>query len=433
MAERRMFAKTIISSDAFLDMPISSQNLYFHLAMNADDDGFVNNPKSIMRNCGCKDDDINILLIKKFILPFDNGIIVIKHWRIHNYIQKDRYTETKYVEQKSLLKIDEKGAYTFNDGQTIADCNTRRPLTIAQQKRFDAKKESSLPYSFEYKIRQAFIGEICPICGSQMGVPIRDECGIVTTSPIPTIQHNKPISKGGTHSLENISVICQSCNYSIQDKETGELNNKLVVEKWESIGNVSGMDTQVRLELGKNKEKEIYKEKEPDKDTAPNGAITNKEFVGFTLTSLGVENKDTSFIATTALSNEQKESSADEKKETAKQQTDNGTKASTTSGNLKTVKKISEAEIITFFAKTWEMYPRKVNKVQSLKTYGYKLNGLSEEEAKKNANKIYTTLKKQIEVWGSEGEHGREFEFMPHFSTWLNANFTDSNGKVRCR
>ena len=79
------------------------------------------------------------------------------------------------------------------------------------------------------------------------------------------------------------------------------------------------------------------------------------------------------------------------------------------------------------------MYPRKVNKVQALKTYGYKLNGMSKEEAKKIANKIYLTLKNQIEVWGSEGEHGREFEFMPHFSTWLNANFTDSNGKVRCR
>jgi hypothetical protein len=96
MAERRMFAKTIIGSDAFLDMSQSTQALYFHLAMRADDDGFVNSPKSIMRLVGCNDDDLRILSAKKFIIPFESGIIVIKHWRIHNYIAKDRYTETKY-------------------------------------------------------------------------------------------------------------------------------------------------------------------------------------------------------------------------------------------------------------------------------------------------------------------------------------------------
>ena len=95
MAERRMFAKTIIDSDAFLEMPQSSQNLYFHLAMRADDDGFINNPKSIMRLIGCKDDDANILIAKKFLIPFESGVVVIKHWKIHNYIRRDTYTETK--------------------------------------------------------------------------------------------------------------------------------------------------------------------------------------------------------------------------------------------------------------------------------------------------------------------------------------------------
>ncbi len=107
-----MFAKTIVTSDAFLDMPLSARCLYFTLGMLADDDGFVNSPKSVMRQVGASQDDLNLLLLKRFILAFDSGVIVIKHWRIHNYIQKDRYKESKYLEEKSMLMIDEKGAYT---------------------------------------------------------------------------------------------------------------------------------------------------------------------------------------------------------------------------------------------------------------------------------------------------------------------------------
>ena len=107
-----MFAKTLVTSDAFLDMPLSTRCLYFTLGMLADDDGFVNNPKSIMRQVGASMDDLNLLIAKRFILTFDSGIIVIKHWRIHNYIQNDRYKETKYLEEKGMICLDEKGAYT---------------------------------------------------------------------------------------------------------------------------------------------------------------------------------------------------------------------------------------------------------------------------------------------------------------------------------
>ena len=107
-----MFAKTIIDSDAFLDMPASTQLLYFHLAMRADDDGFINNPKKIQRMVGCGDDDAKILVGKKFIIPFETGIVVIKHWKIHNYIAKDRYHETKYKDEKALLNTDCNGSYT---------------------------------------------------------------------------------------------------------------------------------------------------------------------------------------------------------------------------------------------------------------------------------------------------------------------------------
>lgn len=112
MAERRMFAKAIVLSDAFLDMPMSARCLYFTLAMLADDDGFINSPKSIMRQCGATTDDMNILIGKRFVLTFDSGVVVIKHWRIHNLIQKDRYRETKYLEEKAQLQMDGNKAYT---------------------------------------------------------------------------------------------------------------------------------------------------------------------------------------------------------------------------------------------------------------------------------------------------------------------------------
>ena len=112
MAERRMFAKTIVDSDAFLDMPLSAQALYFHLAMRADDDGFVNNPKQIQRGIGASDDDCKLLVLKKFLIAFDSGVIVIKHWRMHNYIRKDTYKETNYKTEKSMLMLDENNAYT---------------------------------------------------------------------------------------------------------------------------------------------------------------------------------------------------------------------------------------------------------------------------------------------------------------------------------
>lgn len=119
MADRRCIAKTICLSDAFLDMPYSSRCLYFTLLLNADDDGFVNNPKSLMRISGATNDDMNVLLAKKFVLAFESGVIVIKHWRVHNLIQKDRYVETKYKEEKSTLELDENKAYRQLDTTCI--------------------------------------------------------------------------------------------------------------------------------------------------------------------------------------------------------------------------------------------------------------------------------------------------------------------------
>ena len=112
-----MFAKTIIDSDAFLDMPLSTQALYFHLSMRADDEGFINNPKKIQRMVGSSEDDLKLLTAKRFILAFDSGVIVIKHWKLHNYIRSDRFKPTMYLEEKSQLITKENKAYSV--GMTV--------------------------------------------------------------------------------------------------------------------------------------------------------------------------------------------------------------------------------------------------------------------------------------------------------------------------
>ena len=122
MAERRMFAKTIVTSDAFLDMPATARSLYMLLCVLADDDGFVNAPRSIMRQSGATEDDMKLLIAKRFVLTFQSGVVVIKHWRIHNLIQKDRYKETKYLEEKSMLALDENNAYTEADSGVYPEC-----------------------------------------------------------------------------------------------------------------------------------------------------------------------------------------------------------------------------------------------------------------------------------------------------------------------
>mgnify|MGYP007070203252 CR=1 FL=1 len=113
MAEKRMFSRSIVLSDAFLDMPPTARCLYFTYGMLADDDGFVNSPKSIMRQCGATEDDFKILVLKYFIIPFETGVVVIRQWRINNYLRCDRYTETKCLEEKAQLKVESDGSYSL--------------------------------------------------------------------------------------------------------------------------------------------------------------------------------------------------------------------------------------------------------------------------------------------------------------------------------
>ena len=149
MAEKRMFAKTIIDSDAFLDMSLSAQALYFHLSMRGDDDGFINNPKKIQRMIGCNDDDLKLLIAKKFIIPFDSGIVVIKHWKIHNYIQKDRYKPTVYQEEAKQLETKPNKAYKLLDTEWIQNGYTLETQIRIDKNRLDKNRLDKSSYIVE--------------------------------------------------------------------------------------------------------------------------------------------------------------------------------------------------------------------------------------------------------------------------------------------
>ena len=130
MAERRMFAKAVVLSDAFLDMPASTRALYFALGMYSDDDGMVGNPKTIMRACQCTQEDLDLLLEKRYLLTWSSGVVCIKHWKMNNYIQNDRHKATTYIEELSTLGLDSKGAYVEKDSpkcvQDVSIVDTKR-------------------------------------------------------------------------------------------------------------------------------------------------------------------------------------------------------------------------------------------------------------------------------------------------------------------
>ena len=114
MAQKRMFSLSVVDTDQFLEMPISSRLLYYELGMRADDDGFVDNWKKILMFTGLKDDDMKLLIAKNFIIPFESGVIVIRHWRLNNYLQKDRTKPTIYKEEFNQLAIDNNNVYTLD-------------------------------------------------------------------------------------------------------------------------------------------------------------------------------------------------------------------------------------------------------------------------------------------------------------------------------
>lgn len=145
MAERRMFTKKITDADEFISLPSSTQALYLHLTMSADDDGFNNQVQMAMFKAHAGLDDLKVLLAKRFIIQFSNGVIVIKHWRMANALRKDRYTATAYQEELKMLKIKDNGAYSLDDDSLVADWLPDGCQTVAAGK--DSIEENSIDKS----------------------------------------------------------------------------------------------------------------------------------------------------------------------------------------------------------------------------------------------------------------------------------------------
>lgn len=221
MAERRMFAKTIIDSDAFLDMPLSTQALYFHLSMRADDDGFINNPKKIQRMIGASEDDTKLLIMKKFIIPFESGIVVIKHWKIHNYIRSDRYKETVYLEEKATLNTDNNKAYTIGtpDGNQM-DTQVRLGKDSIDKVNIEEsiKEESTLPSP----------------------PPSKHKYGNYGTVLLTTSQYDKLISDYGDKNyidnvINRVDELCKMTGNKYKWKDFNLVIRKVIRENWSII------------------------------------------------------------------------------------------------------------------------------------------------------------------------------------------------------
>ena len=149
MAQKRMFNKVLTNSDDFLELPDSSQVLYFHLSMNADDDGFVNNWKSIIRMTGTKEDDLKLLIAKQYIIAFESGVIVIRHWRLNNYLQRDRIKPTNYKDELNELYVDNNNVYTL-DTSCIHSIDKNRLDKNSIEENSNNKNNNGQPFDYDW-------------------------------------------------------------------------------------------------------------------------------------------------------------------------------------------------------------------------------------------------------------------------------------------
>ena len=172
MAQKRMFSLQVVDTDKFLDMPTSSQALYFHLGMHGDDDGFVASPRKIARCAGCSDDDMRLLASKGFIIPFESGVLVITDWRVNNTLQNDRYKETIYRYEKSMLRLDKSGKYILDSSQ-IPECiqngsNMESQRNITQQNSTEQNEtECGTTHQAHTRFSPPSVDDVRAYCGKQ--------------------------------------------------------------------------------------------------------------------------------------------------------------------------------------------------------------------------------------------------------------------------
>lgn len=206
MAERRMFAKQIVDSDAFLEMPLSSQALYFHLSMRGDDEGFINNPKKIVRMVNASDDDLRILISKNFIIPFESGVVVVKHWRIHNWIRQDRVRDTVYQDERKQLEVKENGAYTMPEKVDHI------PLWQTDVRQMSDKCQHSIE---EYSIEENRLEEYTPkkakkTAKSSTDKPLKIAHGSFNNVFLTEDEMQKCVDQGLTDYIERLSLYIES-------------------------------------------------------------------------------------------------------------------------------------------------------------------------------------------------------------------------------
>lgn len=216
MAERRMFAKMIVDSDIFLDMPASTQNLYFHLNIRADDEGFVNAPKKIMRMIGANQNDLEILLAKRYLLSFESGVVVVKHWLMHNTIRKDRMTPTVYTEERKQISIKENKSYTDRqpiDNQLTTNCT---PSVV----------ECSVVKSSIVKCSEETVSK----------KPTKHKYGEYKHVLLTDDEYNRLLNEWG---IDKLYQMIKKLDEGIQMKGYKYKDHNLVLRKWEKKENTS--------------------------------------------------------------------------------------------------------------------------------------------------------------------------------------------------
>ena len=231
-----MFAKTIIDSDAFLDMPSSSQSLYFHLSMRADDEGFINNPKKIQRMVSGSDDDMRILIARKFVIAFESGIIAIKHWKIHNYIRNDRFKPTMYQDEMSLLRLNDNKTYSLDtvgipcDSQVTHQMDTqvrlgkvrlgKVRLGEGEHDNLSADQYNSLVNDYGNEITEQYIAKVKSYCEEKRnGKPYKNTDAVIRK----WIAEDKPeVPKKSSFDIDEISEFQKNFLINQKGKEEKE-------------------------------------------------------------------------------------------------------------------------------------------------------------------------------------------------------------------
>lgn len=239
MAEKRMFAKTIIDSDLFLDMPVTAQLLYFHLCMRADDDGFINNPKRIMRDVRCSDDDMKVLVAKDFVIPFESGVIVIKHWRLHNYIQKDRY-KPSLCDEKNLLTTNKNKVYErmYTDCTQIDNKMDTECVQIGDTDKIRLDK-IRLDKSREDKDKMSdSIGQKCPM-GINKGEDDKTCSPELAETLAAFAEHRKKLKKPMTDRAKEL-MLSKLSKMAKTEQEQIAILNQSIVNGWQGIFPIGG-------------------------------------------------------------------------------------------------------------------------------------------------------------------------------------------------